>query len=202
MLTVIYFIALKKYHQDSKQLKSRSDMVFDNTQHASLRDHKCKKMLGRFFPPDAFHKYLTWSASKALFTCILSVSLFGKNKKSLIFGGGHDPISLSYHNKSHRLWSIDNSWEGSKTHDFLPQKSENFNQIKPLSTFDCSLDDAEILRTHRWHRYFKAVSHSACFSGCRMHLEVLICATVIAPDHPQFWKKKKKKVQMTHKWIF
>ena len=107
MLTVIYFISLKKHHQDFKQLKSRSDMVFDNTQHASLGDHKCKKMLGRFFffffPPDAFHKYLTWSVSKALFTFILSVSLFGKNKKYLIFGGGHDPISLSYHNKSHRL---------------------------------------------------------------------------------------------------
>ena len=32
---------------------------------------------------------------------------------------------------------------------FFPQKSENFKQIKSCSTFDCSLDDAEILRTHR-----------------------------------------------------
>ena len=75
---------------------------------------------------------------------------------------------------------------------FFPQKSENFKQIKSCSTFDCSLDDAEILRTHR-RRYFKPVSHSACFSGCRMHQEVLIYTTVIAPDHPQFWKKKKKR---------
>lgn len=75
---------------------------------------------------------------------------------------------------------------------FFPQKAKTSTRSNLFSTFDCSLDDAEILRTHRWHRYFKPVSHSACFSGCRMHQEVLICATVIAPDHPQFWKKKKK----------
>lgn len=47
----------------SRQLRSRSDPVFENKQHMSLRNKKCKKMLGQSTPPDAFGKYLTWSAS-------------------------------------------------------------------------------------------------------------------------------------------
>lgn len=69
----------------------------DDTQHVSLGDKKCKKMLGCFFPPDAFDKYLTWSTSEALCSnsCVITWQTLELPYISEVMLGGDDPTSLS-----------------------------------------------------------------------------------------------------------
>lgn len=92
---------------------------------------------------------------------------------------------------------------------FHNTNSQNLKQIKYFSTFVWSLDEAKILRTHRWRGCFNPVSHSTCFSDCRMHQKVLIspwkeacrvqlnllilqeCSSIshLPQIHPKYWCK-------------
>lgn len=83
--------------QDYKQLQSRTDLVLDNTQCVSLGNKKCKKILGNVFAPDAFDKYLPWSASlvQIYFVCIIIWQTWKLPYISKMMLGGEDSTNLS-----------------------------------------------------------------------------------------------------------
>ena len=150
--------------------------MVDNTQHRT---------------PDASDKYLHGLFLQLFvhiyFVCVIIWHWTLKlSYISEVLLGGDDPVSPSLTAvKATDCEVLTMVWRNHKS----SSRSENFKQIKYFLTSGCTLDDTMIPRTHRWCGYFNPVSLSTCFSDWRMHQQVLICATVIAPDHPQFLKK-------------
>lgn len=183
-----------------RHLKCRSVTLLDTSQYMSLLDKKCKKDAWIFSPPDAFNTFLTvWFLSPFL-TFTMPVSLFGKYKNYFVLLRGLQRSEMlpwvfclvfaqDWENHTYKIISQSRLCRSSE----FPQPEQwrlqtdqtediwRFSDLSLLCALIVSNPFHEMQRTH-----FNAALHSICLFDCRIHHEVLICATVIAPDHPQF----------------